>query len=1133
MPSHYHIRTRTLFVLASLLALSGVAYAANVSTQSRPNYQRLMFDFAGPARMEVAQGNGTVTLTFSKPITGSIDAIAPKLQPYVTASSLSANKKSITLTLDKPYRVRQFISGNMVGIDILTERPLNPTPAKPAPAPEPTPAPKPAAPKAAPAPIAAPEPLAPAPQPEPKPEPKPQPVKAPEPVTPEPAAPEPEPEVSAIRDTPSPILSTKPVETEAPTAEPKPSAGLSPEMAEKAATTAPLVRPLLTTKTPEPVVEAPAAPEPEAAPEPAPEVEAAPVEIEAEAAAAETAMPVADPDKPFLVSAKKTAAGTDINFPWGERTAAAVFERDHDIWVVFSREKPVDTALLASVLPKQVTALQQFKLAGATVLRLSTDGTLHPTTTQAEGTYEWNLSLSPVQPSASLDIPVAAQTVEGNRQLMLKVFDVSPPLTFYDPALGDRLIVVPTFELNRGVATLKHFPELDILPTQQGIAVVSRRDDLRASQGRAGVKLLADASLAISASLPIYSADNRPVPGASAAADVLMPYDQWYVAPADFAREREARLNAVVSGKPAQAAGNLMRMVELYMGQGMAAEALGYLDLLKRDHPEYVAENKLNVIGAASLVMLDRVPEATKTLAAPELEGVAEAAMWRELVKIFVNTSVSEVEQMQADTEAETAARMQAAADAAVESGDDIPVEPVAMPAPPPAPLTFDFLSYNTPYIRFYPPRMRQHLAVVSADAYLRNNQPEEALKVYDTLNRDGILGPVQGLAEFTLGSVAAKKGKNDEALKLFDRLGTRYDDPLTQVRAKYAAIMLRHTNGLETPENTTNALEALRLSWRGDTLQRDMLHTLAQIYNDTKRYDDTLRTWKYLIEMFPGDTDMLAISGDMAQLFEELFLGGLADEMPPLKSLALFYEFRELTPIGTKGNQIIQKLADRLASVDLIDRAAQLLENQVKFRLSGEDRARVGARLSLLYLLNKQPQQALDVLEVTNYGEAPLELRRHRIQLTAQALSDLGKHEEALSMLFHDDTPKADLLRLDILWAMKDWPNVINTSEDILTDRANLTSALTPHETEVLIKLALGYSFEGDTTQLRYLRDYYTGLLPESQYKEVFNFLTNDTTPLDPEDFQLVAQQISRTEGFLDTFRKDVAEGKLSEAVK
>lgn len=1131
MPIRHRIRPRLLVTTALLLALGGHAHAS-VSTEQRADYQRILFEFGGPARMQVAQGAGSVTLTFSRPITGNPESLR---SPYITGTSLSPDGKSITLRTNQQYRVRQFISGDTVGIDLLTssvvERPPAPKPApQPKPKPAPTPPPAPAAP----------------------PPPKPEPAVRPEPAPKEaPAAPvaAPAPAVTTTAPEPMRAAATEDILTTKPSMQPAPvpdASRLSPELAEKAATTAPAVEPLLTTKKPatKPLAPPIVVPEPPAASaptEPAPEAAPAPVaapipapteEIEPEQAAAETALPAEDPSKPFLVSARTTKEGTTLNFPWGTRTAAALFERDRDLWIVFSQERDAGTALWSALLPKQIVRAEQYKLPGATVLHLTTDGTLHASASQPEGGYEWNVTLSTAKPAVTHDTAVSSELQNGNRQLLLKMFDTTPPIAFYDPDREDRVLVVPVYEAGRGVGEGKRFPDFEILPTAQGLAVTSLRDDLTLHRDRAGLHLSGEEPLSISEALPIYDENATPVPGATANANVLMPYAQWYVRAADFADERERRLQAVANATPAQTPESMLRMVELYLGQGLGTEAGGYLDLLKQEYPEFYQQRLLAVPAAASEVLQGRYADAQQEMAAPGLEASDEARMWREFVAVLTPARAGAVARLQAETEAETEARRAKAADAAIEAEGEIP-EATPEAAPPPPPLVFDYLGNNSRFIRFYPPRVRQRMAVLAAEAYGRNNQQEEAVKTFDTLNRDGILGPVQGHAEYALATVAAKKNKPKEALKLLDRLGTTARDPFVQAQARYTATMLRYGKGLISGDEAADALESLRLFWRGDQLQRDILHDLARIYRDNKRYDDTLRTWKYLTESFPNDADTLVISGDMAQLFEELFLNGLADDMPPLKSLALFYEFRELTPIGEKGNLIIQQLADRLAAVDLLDRSTQLLENQVRFRLGGEDRARVGARLALLYLLNKQPKEAITVLETTNFGDADIELRRRRIQLTAQALSDTGKHEEALSMLFSDDSKEADLLRLDILWSMKDWPNVINQSEDILSDRANLTAELTARETEVLMKLALGYTFEGDETQLRYLRDYYTGLIADGPYKEIFNFITNDTAPLDTEDFDLVTKQISNTEGFLDLFRKQIAAGKLSDVAR
>ena len=66
---------------------------------------------------------------------------------------------------------------------------------------------------------------------------------------------------------------------------------------------------------------------------------------------------------------------------------------------------------------------------------------------------------------------------------------------------------------------------------------------------------------------------------------------------------------------------------------------------------------------------------------------------------------------------------------------------------------------------------------------------------------------------------------------------------------------------------------------------------------------------------------------------------------MPPIDALSLFYDFRDLTPVGRRGDEMIRKLADRLVSVDLLDQAAEVLQHQVDNRLQGAARAQVAVQ--------------------------------------------------------------------------------------------------------------------------------------------------------------------------------------------
>lgn len=1037
-----HRKPRAALAIMAALAFSAAAFAAPVAVQPREDYTRLLFPFKQPATLNVGGGGNSVILNFSQPVEQDLTGIQSQLAPMVVGVQQSADGQQVILNLKENYRIRQFVSGNTVGIDIMRSAVDAPKKAEPLLSTKP----------AEPAPKAA------------EPEPEKVPAEAAKPVA----------DLSSIRPAPSAVLTTK--------EEPAPAA---PPAKEPPAA--------------EPVVEQAAEGEIAKAP---PTEAVSPPQAAPPAAEAAEEKP-ATKASPFLVGVQPTKDGTLLDFPWGERVAAAVFERGPDIWIVFSKQADVNSALLKTVLPTSVIRLDQFGYDGNTVLRLTTDGRLHARVSQPDNSYHWQVTLSPEGAAAKLPIAVSGERdASGKTFLQLNAYDVAEPLSFFDPSVGDLLVVIPAYEMGRGVTNEFSTPELSVLPTPQGVGITSLRDQLGSERSRTGVKIYAPQALSLSQNLPTLAPDAAPVPGVTATADVMIPYNRWYVAPADFETAEATRLAALASASTTARPEALLHLAQLYMGQGLAAEAQGYLSVIEASYPTYYRDNRLGLLHAAANLLTNRVDEARQRIAAPELADLPEAALWREAIGTF--TTRPSVAQQAIDTVTQT--------------------------APPPTTAAFDYLKYNKPFIRFYPPRIRQRLAVLAADHYLQNSQPEKALAVYETLNRDGILGPVQPFAELTLASIAVKKDKIKQARVVLDRLSNQTDDPYVQARARYDRLMLQMARQEITTDEAIDGLERIRLLWRGDGLERQVLFMLGTLYKQEKKYDQALRAWKDLLQTFPGDPDTLTLAGDMTELFSQLFLDGGADAMPPLKALGLFYEFRELTPIGPNGDVMIQKLADRLAAVDLLERATQLLEHQIRYRVQGVERARVGARLALLYMLNKQPQRALEVLDLTNYGALQDPLLRQRTQLTAQALSQNGNSEEGLSLLANDRTMDGALERLDIQWNMQDWPNVIDTAEDILSRRTSLADPLNARETPVLLKLALAYSFTDDPTQLRYLRDYYMNLIPEGPYKEIFDYITNDTMPLDTADFALLAEQISRTESFMDTFKKKIAEGRLSE---
>ena len=286
------------------------------------------------------------------------------------------------------------------------------------------------------------------------------------------------------------------------------------------------------------------------------------------------------------------------------------------------------------------------------------------------------------------------------------------------------------------------------------------------------------------------------------------------------------------------------------------------------------------------------------------------------------------------------------------------------------------------------------------------------------------------------------------------------------------------------------------------------------------------------MVQNFPESQIAIDVAKTMAETFDMMYSKGGADDMPALQALAAFYEFRQLTPIGEAGDVMIQALADRLIGVDLLDRAAGLLEHQIKFRQEKLARSQLAAKLALVYILNQNPQRALDVLQLTGFGLMPDDLTLYRKRLSALALMHLGQSERAITMLENDPSREADAIRLQLNWQMRNWPEAIIMGERLLGARSDVTAPLTDEETEQLLQLSIAYMFERNRNQLNYLREYFDPLVPEGANKEIFRFVTNPGAPVDPQQFSKMAGQIANLESFMGKYREHLKAGGLSPLV-
>src|SRR5205085_3038062 len=181
---------------------------------------------------------------------------------------------------------------------------------------------------------------------------------------------------------------------------------------------------------------------------------------------------------------------------------------------------------------------------------------------------------------------------------------------------------------------------------------------------------------------------------------------------------------------------------------------------------------------------------------------------------------------------------------------------------------------------------------------------------------------------------------------------------------------------------------------------EAEALALLARFYGEEGRYRDEFHLMKVALIAHPQSEMTRHIQDEAATTFETLFLTPKGDALPAIDALSLFYDFRNLTPVGRRGDEMIRRLADRLVSMDLLDQAAELLQHQVDNRLQGAARAQVAARLAVVYLMNRKPDRALAVLRSTRTADVANELRNQRLLIEARALADVGRHDVAVDII-------------------------------------------------------------------------------------------------------------------------------------
>jgi hypothetical protein len=468
------------------------------------------------------------------------------------------------------------------------------------------------------------------------------------------------------------------------------------------------------------------------------------------------------------------------------------------------------------------------------------------------------------------------------------------------------------------------------------------------------------------------------------------------------------------------------------------------------------------------------------------------------------------------------------------------------------------------PNIADYPKPVREDIYLAAGAALNSAGNPIAAKRFADALRQDQPSRDARDRLTYLDGHIALRAGERDQALALWASLAdSKLDD--IKARSQFDLVEERLKGGELKPAEAIAPLEALRFVHRGGEFEFKLLRKLGGLYLDENQPRKGLVALRSAAANFPNRPEAKEIGEQMSGAFRELYLDGGADRLSPLTAVALYDEFRELTPAGAEGDRMMSLLADRLVNVDLLARAGELLDTLVAKRLSGLDKAHAGARLAAIRMLDQKPELALKALKDSAVDDVmPPDLAADRKRLEARATFDSGDTLGGIRMLEGDSSLEAKWLRADMQWRVREWPaaasalgDLVEGEEQAMADeRAALKDAMDPAKNPaaavgsaeaeqelatkqeqhfkdrvapLLLNRAVALSLASDRRGLKALANEYGKRMEGTDQEKAFAMLTAaDNGLIESVSAEMAA--VNRIDAFVADYRERLKKASLSE---
>lgn len=768
--------------------------------------------------------------------------------------------------------------------------------------------------------------------------------------------------------------------------------------------------------------------------------------------------------------------GASLRFTFTDQTGLAVFRRADHLWIVFDRPSVLDFAKLpASGDGKSFESVEQLPHLRGTVMRLKVPYGIGATIKKQD--FSWIVSLATLVDRPDVPIAILPQPNSAiGPRVNLPIEGASYPLEIADPDVGDKLVVVPVAQPGWGIFQNRTYVEFRLLDSAQGIVVEPKVDGIIVTAQKAGVDILGERGLALS------SAPESPSAGLAFGNAETTPsvfnLAAWRGGESERPIKRKQALQLKLAAATPKTRNRIrLELARFYFAEGLAPEAEGLIGLVSKEQPAFLKTPEIEIMRGALATLRRDYKSAMSYLGIPQFATTPEAALWRGAV----------------DAEQHDYARAER-----------------------------EFLLGGA-LIGRYPRPMRVELGLLAAETLLARGDQNRAKALIAGIEKGDLSGRERGRIAYLHGREMVLADRPADALPFFEE-ATKSDDPLDAARAILARVEMLEKIGKITRKEAIERLDKLRYAWRGDDFELDLLDKLGRLRIEDGDYREGLVTLRKALTYFPTNPRAKPLAAMMSKVYADLFVKGEAKKLSPVTAVAIHDEFKELSPTGAEGDQVLLNLVDRLVAVDLLGRAEKTLDDLIKHRLNGVEKARAGTRLAKIYLMDDKPADATAALAESVGDGIDDGLASERRELAARALAAQGQTEQALAGLESDTSPAAERIRAEAYWKAQDWTHAAQAYDRLTKELPLAKKPLDQAEGNFALRWAIALTMLGDRQGTDALRARFEPAFAPGPARDAFLVITSDTGKPE-ESFRKLATtvaEVSRFKSFMEGYRAE-----------